>query len=455
VSPAHLDAVFGLLNRRTGLHFPPGRRAGAEATIVRSLTRSGADLDRYLALLAADGATWDDLIADLTVGETYFFREPAQFAFIRRNVLPQLVQRDAVRVWSAACASGEEAYSLAILFAETGLADRTFLLATDISRPALERARRATYTAWSLRGEGATLAGPYLRRRGNRFALAEDIVRRVTFAPLNLAEDGYPAPTSGVGAMDVILCRNVLIYFDRVTVTAVARRLFDSLAPGGWLFLGASDPPLTDEAPFQVVVSEAGVCYRRPASASGGRQSPESALPECALSERTLFSSLPRGADAPRSPVLFVPPPRTAEPPSVEAEDPVLRVRRLANVDPGEAERFCADVVRRRPLDVELCYLHAILLLGQGRDEEAGQALRRVLYLDRTLAVAHFALATLLERRGERAAACRAYRAAHDLTAARPADEAVPLADGEPAGRFSAAAAARLAVLDPEGRCRP
>jgi chemotaxis protein methyltransferase CheR len=139
----------------------------------------------------------------------------------------------------------------------------------------------------------------------------------------------------------------------------------------------------------------------------------------------------------------------------VPQEDVVLRVRNLANADPIAAEGMCAEAVQRRPLDVELRYLHAILLLGQRRDQEAVQAVRRVLYLDRTLAVAHFTLGTVLERRGDRGGACRAYRAAHDLAVARPPDEPVPLADGEAAGRLAAAAAARLAALESEGRSQP
>jgi Flp pilus assembly protein TadD len=122
-------------------------------------------------------------------------------------------------------------------------------------------------------------------------------------------------------------------------------------------------------------------------------------------------------------------------------------VRSLANLDAGAAERACAAAVRRLPLDVELHYLHAILLLALGRDAEAGRAVRRVLYLDRALAAAHFTLGAVLERRGDKVGACRAYRVARDLAAGRPAGEPVPLADGESAEQLAAAASARLAAL--------
>jgi chemotaxis protein methyltransferase CheR len=476
-----LDAVFRLLNRRTGLWFPPGRRALAETGVTRAITRA-ASPGRYLALLEAGGAAWDALVTEMTVGETYFFREPAQFAFLRREVLPALRRRGraGVRAWSAGCASGEEAYSLAILFEEEGFGDRSFLLATDLSAAALERARRASYGPWSLRGSGAEIARPYLRPDGERLVVAERLRQRVTFAPLNLAAETYPSADTEAWAMDVVLCRNVLIYFDGDTVRSVARRLFDTLAPGGWLFTGASDPPLAAFAPFESVVTDVGVFYRRgarPALKDGAKEgSPvngaeeRGAVPASPVHGASAFSPVLQGgassdARAGVSGPVTPPDPRQEARAAFErgdyaraaalAGDPagaVLRVRSLANVDAEAAERVCAEAAGTRPLDVELHYLHAILLLGLGREAEAARAVRRVLYLDRSLAAAHFALGSLLERRGDRSGACRAYRCAHELAAARPPDEPVPLADGEPAGQLATAAAARLETLRPGGR---
>src|SRR5438552_3141063 len=161
------EAIIRLLGQRTGLYFPESRHDSVEAGIRRAMSRAGlTDLIRYRNLLERDAGALDDLIVELTVGETYFFREPAQFDFIRAEVLPDVQRRrgpeHGVRVWSAGCATGEEAYSLAILLAEEGLAGRAFLLATDISRAALAQAHRAAYRDWSLRGEGADRARPYL-----------------------------------------------------------------------------------------------------------------------------------------------------------------------------------------------------------------------------------------------------------------------------------------------------
>ena len=183
---------------------------------------------------------------------------------------------------AAGCASGEEAYSLAILLLEEGLAGQCRLLATDLSRATLVKARRGIYGAWSLRGEGALAARPYLHGHGNHYVVDEVVRRLVTFDQLNMALDFDPACATGVRGMDLILCRNVLIYFDHKTVRTVARRLYESLAEGGWLITASTDPPLAGEAPFEIVATDHGVFYRSGASSPARPISPESARPEIA-----------------------------------------------------------------------------------------------------------------------------------------------------------------------------
>jgi chemotaxis protein methyltransferase CheR len=497
--PAY-EALADLVARHAGLAFPAPRTDLAEVGMRRAMTRAGVPHpEEYRALVAVNPQALDDLIVELTVGETYFFREPAQFRFIRREVFPEWRrrrgERGTVRVWSCGCASGEEPYSLAILLEEEGFGERTFLLASDISRAALARARQARFGAWSLRGEGLASAQAYLRRLGPVYILDERIRRRARFEPLNLAQDIYPSATNGTWGMDLILCRNVLIYFARDAVRAVARRLYESLAPGGLLITASSDPPLAGEAPFETVVTADGVFYRRPqplslcAATDSSFRAPERETmnPSPRTDSQTAAINpapyqpclppppLPFGNDevaVPVSPGLIRP--EEPDDPVAEArrelaqgnyaraceltrglaEDgqaSVIHVRALANGEPAEAEKTCTAAVGRHPLSVELRYLHAVLLLGLRREEEAIRALRRVLYLDRTLAVAHFTLGTLLEQRGDGAGAARSYRNARDLCAGRPADEEVPLSEGERAGVLAQAAAARLALVEAPG----
>lgn len=427
---------------RTGLHFPPDRRPGAEVGIRRAMARARQpDADRYLDWVLDNPAALDDLVAELTIGETYFFREPDQFRFIREVVLPDVRRRrgplHSPRCWSAACSTGEEAYSLAIGLIEELPGVVPSVLGTDISKVSLEKASRGIFGDWSIRGEGAAEMARYLRRMGDHHELAEPIRKAVVFRPLNLADDDYPSLKSSVWGMDLILCRNVLIYFDRATIRAVANRLYETLSEGGWLIVASSDPPLSREAPFEVELTDRGVFYRRGHRAWSPGRSPEE--PASAVDVET-----PTDRWAPETPAIVALP--TSEPlaPEADALGLAAQVRALANDDPAEAERVCDSAAIRHPLAFELHHLRAILLLDLGRVREAAEAARRAIYLDRSLAASHFLLGSILEREGDAGDALRAFRNARDLCASRPPGEVVPLTDGETAARLGRAAEARL-----------
>jgi chemotaxis protein methyltransferase CheR len=389
----------------------------------------------------------DDLVAEITVGETYFFREPRQMEVIKREIIPDLRSHRTpghrLRIWSAGCASGEEAYTLAIIAREFGLEPPADIVATDLSRQALARAARARYARWSLRGVAQEVIRTNFKRHGDWFDLEPEVHRAVEFGYLNLAEDCYPSLASGICGMDLILCRNVLIYFDRETAAQVARRLVDSLAEGGWLVLGASDPAVADMAPCEVVVTSAGLAYRR-----GPRQeAPLRAVAELPMLPPMIDSaptpSLPRQTtfDAPQGRST----PTQAAESAVDAEQ---LVRSLANQGSLEAAgRACATALKRHPQSAVLIYLHAVLLAEAGQHIEAAKAIRGALYLDHDLAVAHMALGSWLARIGEWKGARRSMRNAVRLLESMAPDAVVPASDGELAGRLAGMVRTRLALL--------
>lgn len=479
--PAY-EGVAELLCARTGLTFTPNRLRDAEVGIGRAMTRAGiTEVARYLHLLQTERVPLDDLIVELTVGETYFFREPAQFEFIRQEVVPEIQHHGApdrlIRVWSAGCASGEEAYSLAILFEEEGLAERASILATDISRTALAKARAGAYGRWSLRGDQHALAERYFRRRGDQLVLGERFRGRVAFEHLNLALDTYPSFATGAWGMDLILCRNVLIYFNRETIRRVACRLLECLAGGGWLITGPSDPALSDDAPYETVVTPAGVFYRHRARTQSSPFAPRSVIRgspaqtaapppvHVTSSQELVLSSVvkepglegapgtePDSLAEARDAFAKGEYARVVESTSGLSADPAacaLRVRALANLgDLSGAETTAMKAVADHPLATELHFLRAVLLVSLGRDDEAAKASRRATYLDRSLAIAHFTLGSILRRLGDLVGARRAYRNAYDLAVSRRAEEVVPLTDGESAGRLAEAAKAQMALLE-------
>jgi chemotaxis protein methyltransferase CheR len=460
------------------------------------------DAFEYLRLLDTDESAQAGLITELTVGETYFLREIGQFDFIRREVLPGLAGESgsgrAITAWSAGCASGEEAYSLAMIAQEADPPSRIRVLGTDIAESRLATARKAVYGEWSLRGVPESIVERYFRRTNRNVKVVPAIRSMVDFRSLNLANPDWSASGIAPRGMDLILCRNVLIYLDAATIARVATQLIDSLSDNGWLFLGASDPALTDLVSCEVVVTGSGLAYRRdqkrarasarffhaieslfsppatePPSLEGTNDlqhvaPAHSAPPNPPLSlkdgdhidgrvesdDRTrsarrmlarardeyLHGDYPRSVDLARECV-------TQD--GHAAEGWIILVRALANLGLNEeAGLACAAGLDLHRTSAELTYMHAMLLRQSARNVEALAALRCALYLDRQFVAAHLAIGDVLSALGDRSAARQAFRNAERLLLAASQADVVPGSDGLDAGRLLAVAQMQLGLLD-------
>jgi chemotaxis protein methyltransferase CheR len=448
VRSAAVAEVLRLAGERAGLVFSAGQAELAAAAVRRAMQRTGVrDPADFLGLAAAGTGAWEVLLEELSVGETYFFREPDQLAFIRDTVLPELAARagpGGVRAWSAACATGEEAYTLAMLLGDAGC-PAFRVLGTDVVRSRLDAAERGSYRRWSLRGVPDEVAERWFGREGDRFQVRGEVRAAVGFAPLNLADPRRTYVAAGAWGMDLVLCRNVLIYLDDATTRHVAARLMDALAPGGWLFLGASDPPLAGLVPCEVVTTGGGVAYRRPARSAAPASNPAAAPAARPPAGTSRTAALPVAAAPAPAPAEPPPAPPASDPAAPEA---AARVRALA--DRGElraAASACAAALREHRDSPELLVLHSTLLFTAHRFADAAAAARRALYLDRGCAVAHLALGSAAARSGDAGTARRALRNAADLLRSHPAGEVVPASGGEAAARLLAAAEAQLQVL--------
>jgi chemotaxis protein methyltransferase CheR len=271
-----LDRFQDLVREVSGLELPAARRPDLRRAVERSLAATGlADADALHRHLrgAAGRAALEAFVGDLTVGETHFFRNRPQFEALERHILPEVIERRRatrrLRLWSAACSTGEEPYSLAMLV-DRLLPDRSGwdvrILATDINRAALERARRGRYGAWSFREVPAEVASSFFVRRDGTFEVAGRIREAVTFAHLNLADDCWPSAATHTVELDLILCRNVLIYFGEDLTRRVAAKLHGALADGGWLLVAPAELSLDVFRRFAVVNLNGAVVYRTPAT---------------------------------------------------------------------------------------------------------------------------------------------------------------------------------------------
>ena len=404
-------AISALLTGEFGVAFPPARRTFAEAAMRRALALARErSLATYLERLAGEPALLRALIAEVTIGETYFFRDAVQFEVLRTTVLPDIAQRIAgsapLRIWSAGCATGEEAYSLAMLLDECRLADRARLLATDVSSTAIEIARRGQYGPWSFRRDVAGWRERCFVRTGKRWTVSA-AHRRVEFMVHNLMQPA-PATFMAAGGFDLILCRNVLLYFDQQTVERATHLLADALAPGGWLLMSPTDPPLPKSIALELVLTPAGVAYRR---------SP--------------------------APAVIVPaaPPTPLRPATRHVVRPRTRAKQTG---PPTAVRRSAP---REAMDAETYLARALSFLDARQPHQAAASARRALFLDRSLAVAHLTLARALRLTGSRTAAQRSLRRGAVLLEAHAPEDTVRGAGGASAGTLSAVAAAEFELL--------
>ncbi|WP_298482259.1 CheR family methyltransferase [uncultured Chloroflexus sp.] len=415
-----------LVRERTGLSYPPQRRADLAYGLQRAAQQLGvADLGQLLALIERSPVAWNEVIAELTIGETYFFRNAAQFAALREVILPDLIQRRSMvrylRLWSAGCATGEEPYSLAITLRETLPADPPWqisILATDINFRFLERAREAVYGNWSFRETPEYVRDRYFIPEGGRWRLRNEIKRDVVFAQLNLVEPIYPSPQSGIIAFDVIFCRNVLIYFDEATTQPIIQRMYDSLVPGGWLVVGHAEPNLALYRQFETHNAPGTVLYRKPLYA------PPFTPVGAACSVSTPSSPL-------ASPPILRPPPATAPVPSSPEER--LRHARTA-ADRGDwaaAQAHVQALLNDHPLFAPVYYLQAQIAEHHGHLDEALACYRRSVYLDPHFVLGLVGMASIAIRLQQRDLARRVLRQALDQLNQQPDDQIVDLFHNE------------------------
>lgn len=250
-----LECFRGLVLERTGLDVGNKDDKTLRDAVMRRLkARRSSDVQTYFEWLGKDipavTAEWGELVVTLTAEESYFLRDRGQFAAIRNFLFPDLIERARarrkLRIWSAGCARGEEPYSLAILIREVLPEADDWdirIVGTDINKRALAQAERGTYSTWSLRGMDAAFRDRYFtpcEGTGTEatWQLKDRIRRCVTFHHGDLFRDEFPFPWGETGAFDLILCRNVFIYFDRTAVARMLSKTTNVLRPGGYLITG-------------------------------------------------------------------------------------------------------------------------------------------------------------------------------------------------------------------------
>jgi chemotaxis protein methyltransferase CheR len=260
-----------LVLQNTGLLFADKKRYDLERGIMTVLNKSAyKDLNELYLALCRKEPVFDELISELTVGETYFYRDENQFSLLKKEILPAIIKQaktsKQLKIWSAGCATGEEPYTVAILLKELlpGIKEWDILiLATDINKKALAKAKAGVYNDWSFRALPPNWLSTYFQEIGKKsYRLKEEIKSLVTFNYLNLKDNLYPSFFNQTFALDLIICRNVTIYLQPEVTESIFGRFEAALKPGGWLMLGASDPT-PNKFNLAIVVKNGTFVYRK------------------------------------------------------------------------------------------------------------------------------------------------------------------------------------------------
>jgi chemotaxis protein methyltransferase CheR len=405
------------------------------------------DCRSYLSLLTnnEDGGTERHLlISQLTIGETYFFRHTEQFDAIRDLVLPEVLDRNrdcrTLRIWSAGCSIGAEPYSLAILlkdvFAERLVDWDVRILGTDINQTFLARAARGEFDENALRSTSDEFRQRWFSRQGKFWHVNPALKEWVSFQHHNLVEHPYPSIVHGITALDLIVCRNVMIYFDWNHIREIIGKFHECLVPGGWLAVGHAESNTEVFQDYQTVDAPGATLYRK----KGDPLSTSSIQPVLLPAEWTP-PSLPAVPDNL---------PGTAD---RSVDKPVLtglaRIRQFAEEGKWiEASRCCDESIQTDRLNPSLYFYQALIVEQLGHYSESERALRRALYLDRNFVLAHYHLALLLRRAGNIEGALQSLNNVRDLLS-RMDQQQIADGDGITAEELGQLTAIQLELLKP------
>ncbi|HEY7214897.1 MAG TPA: CheR family methyltransferase [Thermoanaerobaculia bacterium] len=445
-----LQQLVGLIRDNTGNAIPAARLGFLEDVARRrSHARGFAAVEEYVAALAAREIEdeWTHLIPLVTIKESYFFRAPQQFDAIRARVLPALLRTRAgtrqLRIWSAACSRGEEPATLAMLLAEEpSLAGWDWtIVATDIDEESLAGARLGLYGARAVAQVPKHQLERWFVKKGKLFELDAGLRSRIAYRTLNLAHAPFALPHT---EFDLILLRNVLIYFRRPLQRRVVSQVAPLLAPEGVLFLGASETLWQIQEELEAVDLGSCFAYRH------RREAPVVEKPARVARRPVVGKDQKDLKDTKDVKAATAKPPTPAavveKAPSAEARGVHDRLQAAAHdleenrID--EAAGAVAEALAADPAEPAAHALAGFVHDLRGRTEEAAASYRAALYLDAALFQVRVLLADCLLRLGDRARAEHQFREVLSLLGSGrerslPVFDGLPLPDRERARRRS------------------
>jgi len=449
--PADIVQIRDVIASRFGFYFSETRLSELTRKLKSTAKKAGfSDLAALSTALLANVLSDEHqqaLIHSLAVGETYFFREFEAVEALGHTIIPALCHegKNRLRIWSAGCATGEEPYSIAMFLLSTipDINKRNIsILATDINFAFLDKAKEALYTHWSFRAMPKRYRSLFFRDvADNRSELLPSVRDMVTFRYLNLVEDFHPDHANRMQEMDVIFCRNVLMYFEPAIIQSIIGRFARTLVPDGWLVVSQTECCDYFNDDFDAVQCGGITIYRRKGAHSisdvkTGAKNQPSWLKPCEMGHTDMHAAF-----AAKKPL-----PKLGHPdkkqhlvtPSADiSADLLLQARQLA--DAGHLDEACAkceELVVAESLNFDVQMLHATILQEAQRFIEARAALRKVLYLKPDFVMGYYSLGIIEQKLGNRREALRYFDTAARMLTAYQDSTVLPEVEGLTAGRL-------------------
>lgn len=281
MNDAQIQIFIELIAAQTGLEIRPQDRSGlSQKLLTRMKAIKIVSPDKYYQTLAVPGreseSEWRELALLLTTNESYFMRDKGQFSLLKKVIFPELIEqkrklheklgiKPTLRIWSAGCSTGEEPYSLVILLKQL-ISDwekwKIIVLGTDINQAAIAKAQRGIYSPWSFRLVDSELQTQYFERRKTEWEIDRKLREFVSFSSINLVTDNFPNIYTDIYNMDLILCRNVFVYFESQYISQVLKKFTKTLRPGGYLMTGHAEINSHVMHEFQAQVFPESIIYQ-------------------------------------------------------------------------------------------------------------------------------------------------------------------------------------------------
>lgn len=452
------DAFIQFIRNRLGIVIQHYQIKDLEKTVLNACEQFKCTPQEYLDKLIHcpnNSPLLEHLIAGVTIGETYFFRDKQQMELLETKLLNELITFKrkkgdlSLRIWSAGCASGEEIYTVAMILCELLpdiLAWRIQLLGTDINTSALQLAIDGCYDEWSMRCIPDYFLKKYFSKKNDKFYLSTTIRNLVKFSYHNLNADNFPSILNNTNANDLIVCRNVLIYFDSEINARLMKKLNASLVEGGILLLGASDPINVSQTDLIINNYQEAIFLQRVFLPKTTHEKNKKSLVEKNISSKIQSIKTMPHAHADVTTKLLTKKKQLIstlleEGRSQEVLDIIetldfhqidkaflldKQAKALANLGQLEkAVKFCQQSLALNSTKKEYHLTLALILLELNRLSEAETTLRKTLFLDHNFVMGHYQLGLLLLRKNQKNNGLKSLHNALAIVEKKPASESV------------------------------